>query len=366
MEINIKKIHADENWCLYRGELECIQDTLSFAVYLKGYKRRSVDGTIHAKMTSLKYWYGYLNEIEKDVNDYITTREQSGFIDYLDRQENKQKVKTLHVAGKSKYGTGFSPKTTVRHQSNVYQYYQYLNSRDRTSLEPDQYPFMELVEVPGTSIQDLPKTIANSDVRRMINSCEHLRDKLIIFLIFTVGLRLGELCSLTMSVIDFADGTIRMDERQFLDLDTGTLKTGPRRLKGNRLLFELIHKYCVFERDRIAESDNLFVNLSSRGGAVRGGPMSSGGVEALFKRIKKKTGLRVCHPHALRHTFSTNFLRLKEKNDKVSLAKLQKLLGHKNINTTLIYTHLDYTDFDKELGGDYDEFLAEAMGDIPW
>jgi integrase len=364
--IEIKKIETDENWCLCRGVLGCVQDTLSYAVYLKGVKRRSVDGTIHGKMTSLKYWYEYLDEIGKGVNDFITTREQSGFVDFLDRQENKQKVKPLHVVGKGKYGTGFSPKTTVRHQSNVYQYYQYLGSRNRTSLEAQDYPFKEIVVVKGWDIKDLPKTIEKSDVRKMINACNCLRDKLIIFFMFSVGLRLGELCSLTMSVIDIAHGTINMDRREYLDLETGTLKTGPRRLKGNRLLFELFHRYCVFERDRVAECDNVFVNLTTRGGANRGGPMNRGAIEALFKRIKKKTGLKVCHPHALRHTFSTNFLRLREKNDKVTIGKLQKLLGHADIKTTMMYTHLDYTDFDKELGGDYEAYLDDSMGDILW
>ena len=364
--IEIKKIETDENWCLSRGELGYLRDTLSFAVYLKEVKRRSVDGTIHGKMTSLKYWYEYLDEIGKGVNDFITTREQTGFVNFLDKQENKQKVKPLHVVGKGKYGTGFSPKTTVRHQANVYEYYQYLGSRNRTSLETENYPFKEPVVVKGSDIKDLPKTIEKSDVRKMITACENLRDRLIIFLLFSVGLRLGELCSLTTDVIYTAHGTINMDAREYLDLETGTLKTGPRRLKGNRLLFELYHRYCVFERDRIAVCDNVFVNLTTRGGAKRGGPMNDGAIEALFRRIKRKTGLKVCHPHALRHTFSTNFLRLREKNDKVTLAKLQKLLGHKDIRSTMIYTHLDYTDFDKELGPDYEAFMDDSMGDILW
>lgn len=354
------------NWCLYRGEFDCIQDTLSFANYLKGFRRRDVDGTIHPKMASLKYWYEYLCEIGKDTDDYITLEEQVGFVDYLDRQENKQKVKPMYVVGKTKYGTGFEPGTTIRHQSNVHEYYQYLNDRGRTSLKSEDFPFKVIIAPKdATNDKPLPKTIANSDVRRMVAACTCLRDKLIVVMMFTVGLRLGELCSLTMRVINFADGTIDMDNREYLDLETGTLKTGPRRLKGNKLLFDLLHKYCLFERDRVARCDNLFVNLSRRGGAELGGPMNDGAIKALFKRIKKKTGLKVCYPHALRHTFATNFLRLKEKNDKITIAKLQKILGHKDLRTTMIYTHLDYTDYDKEIGADFDKLLYDCFGKEP-
>lgn len=373
--MQIKEVYGDKNgqlvhssWCLYANEYECLQETLAYADYQKEFRFRHLD-TIQNKMISLKLWYNYIGNLGKAYSNYFTLQDQSGFLSYLDSQINRQKVKPVHVVGKSKYSTGFTASTVNRHIATIREYYRFLREHGHISLAEDELPFKSLRGVKNDVFyrkeeSEIPEVLTMTEVKQMIQACTTLRDKLIIVMMVTVGLRLGELCSLTTQCIDFATCTIRMNKR-YLDLETGRLKTGPRTLRGNQVLFALLQRYYLLERNRYAHCDNIFINLSNRAGADVGAPMTMGAVKALFKRIKKTTRIPGCHAHALRHTFATNFLRLKEKNDKVSLAILQKLLGHKNINTTMIYTHLDYTDTDRfGVGETFENFVKQSLSDV--
>jgi len=351
------------NWCLYRDDFNCIQESLAFADFVKTVRRRALK-TVFGKMTALKYWHEYLELIGKDIRDYITLQEQTKFGEFLAAKENRHKLKPLYVSGQNKYERGFSAKTVNRHQADIKEYYVFLKNYEYTKLAHEELPFRNpsLSRIKEEKV--LPKVMTMPEVRMLISACTTLRDKLIVIMLVTMGLRVGELCSLTLKIIDYSNGTFNMLEREYLDLETGTLKTGPRNLKGNKVLFSLLQKYFLLERDACEHCDNILVTLASTAGQTAGSPLSQGAVKALFKRLKARTGIRNCHPHTLRHTFATNFLRLRKKNDKITLAQLQKLLGHKNLNTTLIYTHLDYTDLDIAVGTTFEDFVAESIGTV--
>lgn len=322
--------------------------------------------TIHKKMSSLKYWYAYLKLNDLKFSDYFTLQEQNGFIKFLDKQINKKRKRTIYVAGKSPYEQGFDPATVNRHKDNIREYYKFLSDRGHIDLSADELPFrvIEGVKSDRKVNTTIPEFNSMAEVRQMIDACNSLRDKLIIVMVVVTGLRVGELCSLTVRTLDFTRHTIRL-KRPYLDLETGTIKTGERILKGNKLLFSLIQKYFLLERDRVAKCDNIFVNLASRGGGTVGAPLTPYSVESFFTRLRGKTGIEPCHCHALRHTFSTNFLRVLEKADKskvskASMATLQKLLGHSNLNTTMIYTHLDFSD-GNVIGQPFEKFMYDNL-----
>ena len=344
-----------------------MQETLGFSDYQKSFRFRHID-TIQNKLISVKLWYTYIAGLAKEYFTYFTLQDQSGFLTFLDKQENRLKVKNIHIAGKSKYAPGFTASTVNRHIATIREYYRFLRENGYVSLDDHELPFRSIRGIKNDvfhrkEVKNVPEILTMAEVKRMIQTCTTLRDKLIVVMMVTVGLRLGELCSLTTQCVDFSTCTIRMNKR-YLDLATGRLKTGPRTLKGNQVLFSLLQRYYLLERNKYAVCDNIFINVNRRAGVAIGAPMTMGAVQALFKRIRKATGIADCHPHALRHTFATNFLRLKEKNDKISLAILQKLLGHKNINTTMIYTHLDYTDIDLLIGESFESFVKQNLGDI--
>src|SRR5699024_11526666 len=76
-------------------------------------------------------------------------------------------------------------------------------------------------------------------------------------------------------------------------------------------------------------SDVLFLN-------ARGGPITTRGIRYILDKMVKETSLRVdLHPHKLRHTFATHML-----NEGADLRSVHELLGHENLSSTQIYTHV--------------------------
>lgn len=368
--MNIKEIYKEEdskyileNYCLYKGEYECLHETLSFTNYLKRVKNRDIK-TIRYKVVSLKYWYEYLDSLGKTYRQYFTLQEQLDFITYLNNKENTKRVIPIRAINTPRYQTGFAKSTIATHVENIKQYYEFLSEYEYIKLKPDELPFRKSIGLTDRKMQKrtLPKYLTMEEVKILVNCCVTLRDKLIIVMMLSTGLRIGELCALTTQAFDFKRQVIVL-KREYLDLETGVLKTGERLLKGNKTLFSLLQRYYLFERNKVAQCDNVFVTLTNRGTCVQGTPLDINAVKQMFKRLRYKTGIENCHAHALRHTFATNFIQLKEKNDKVTLAMLQKLLGHKHLDTTMIYTHLDYTLTEYEGVHYYEQFIDENFVD---
>ena len=365
--MQIRKVYSnkegkliEENYCLYLDEYTCMIETLSFSDYLKRVKNRDIK-TINYKMISLKYWYEYIYSINMTYNDYFTLEQQLGFIEYLNNRENKRSVKDIRSIKESKYRSGFSNATINTHIENIRQYYLYLKSSYYIDLKDNELPFRKTLGIVNRKpeIKKLPEFLTTEEVNILLNNCNCIRDKLIITMMVSTGLRIGELCSLTKKAINFKKYTIEL-KREYLDLETGTLKTGERLLKGNKLLFMLLQRYYILERDNIAKCDNVFVTLNGNN-KVKGYPLNINAVKQLFKRLRIKTGIKSCHAHALRHTFATNFISLKEKDDNVSLAMLQKLMGHKHIDTTMIYTHIDYIADEYSNSKYFEEYINKAF-----
>jgi len=144
------------------------------------------------------------------------------------------------------------------------------------------------------------------------------RDRALLELFYSSGLRLSELCALTWRDIDFASGLVNV--------------LG----KGNR------QRRVPFGRPaRQALQD---WQKESRGGAGtpvfpgRNGPISQRAVQVRIKQLAQRQGLfKHVHPHMLRHSFASHILE-----SSGDLRGVQELLGHADIATTQIYTHLDF------------------------
>jgi integrase/recombinase XerC len=148
------------------------------------------------------------------------------------------------------------------------------------------------------------------------------RDKAVVELFYSSGLRLGELVGLSREDIDFAQCQVTV--------------TG----KGSRTRIVPVGRYAVAaikdwlpERERLLQKGEraLFVNH-------RGRRISSRAIQYLMKKWAIKLGLSSdVHPHVLRHSFATHVLQ-----SSGDLRAVQEMLGHANISTTQIYTHLDF------------------------
>jgi integrase/recombinase XerC len=172
----------------------------------------------------------------------------------------------------------------------------------------------------------LPETIDVDQVNRLLSfrTDDELgaRDKAIMELFYSSGLRLSELVGLDLTDLDLADRTVRV-------LGKGR-KT--RIVPVGRYAVEAI-THWLRQRPGMAGTGERALFVSQRGERLR--PRS---VQTRIAQWAKRQGLGVhVHPHMFRHSFATHLLE--SSND---LRGVQELLGHASISTTQVYTHLDF------------------------
>jgi integrase/recombinase XerD len=156
-------------------------------------------------------------------------------------------------------------------------------------------------------------------------------------------MRIGQALGLRHSDIQTWTNTIRIVPRSDNINNSRTKRVEPYGIHVPTELMALYRDYVVSELDELT-SDYVFVNLWQ--GEI-GQPMKYETVIALFRRLSKKTNIRV-RPHMLRHTHATELIR-----SEWDMAYVQKRLGHAHIQTTMdIYAHLG----DKDLKKAYQEF----------
>ena len=115
---------------------------------------------------------------------------------------------------------------------------------------------------------------------------------------------------------------------------------------------QIYSDYLIEEYPIDIDSDYVFVNIWD--GKI-GTPMNYSGVESLFRRLSKKTGIDV-HPHLLRHTHATELVR-----DGWEMAYVQKRLGHADVQTTInTYVHLTSDDMREA----YEKYLEEKRSKL--
>lgn len=333
-----------ENYGIYKDDFDCVYETLSFFCYLKDVRKRELS-TIRNKATAICYWYQYVDSTGQDIDAFFTLNEQMAFVRFLETKINYQRRKKLYISGSSPYEKGLANTTIRIYMTAINEYYTFLKRNDMIKISKKYLPFRKELGIAANKKKysfTLPESLSADEVNCMISACTNYRDKAIIITMVSTGLRLGELSTLTINALDFATHTVHL-RHQYLDLENGVLKTGERELKGSAVMFNAIQKYLILERSRVAKCDNLFVTLKGRNNKPAGYPLKEDSLKTFFTRLRRKTGIRNCHAHILRHTFASMFLASKDKNDKITVAMLQKLMGHKSINTTMIYTHLDYT-----------------------
>ncbi|MEY2665820.1 MAG: hypothetical protein RLZZ480_925 [Candidatus Parcubacteria bacterium] len=197
----------------------------------------------------------------------------------------------------------------------------FLRKRGIEALSPER---IELAKVPERSLDlitptELKRLLAAPDVKTL----EGKRDRAILELLFSTGLRISELCGLSIDDVDL------------------TRDEFPVRGKGEkvRVVFlsdaakKFLHEYLTARKDL---EEALFVRYGRKandGGDLRLQPRA---VQRLIKFYAGKAGItRKVTPHVIRHSFATDLL-----SNGADLRSVQALLGHANIGTTQVYTHV--------------------------
>jgi integrase/recombinase XerD len=176
-----------------------------------------------------------------------------------------------------------------------------------------------------------PGCLTDKQVEILVNATRRLRDKLIILMLNSTGMRKGELLGLCHEDIgDFGDNSIRVVKR--LNNPNGARAKGAERtIPVTASLRQLYNDYLLYEYPSV-ESDYVFVNIWE--GNI-GAPMNPIVLNTMFKRLSSKTGIKV-YPHLFRHTYASRLL-----NAGYAVDRVKYLLGHASIQTTLdIYSHV--------------------------
>jgi site-specific recombinase XerD len=233
---------------------------------------------------------------------------------WLNRQEARPSPKSRSVGGALK------KKTQNYYLIALRAFLKYMRKRGVTSLEPEK---IELAKIGDRSL-DL---ITDAELSRLLTAPSgsdqrSLRDRAILHLLFSTGLRVSELCSLDT------------------DIDLGRDEFSIRG-KGDkvRVVFlseeakEAIREYLRARKDM---EEALFIGLGKRTGIDGSRRITPRSVQRIIKFYAAKAGItRKVTPHTLRHSFATDLL-----SNGADLRSVQALLGHAHIATTQVYTHV--------------------------
>lgn len=151
-----------------------------------------------------------------------------------------------------------------------------------------------------------------------------IRDHAILELFYSSGLRLSELVNLNLDALDFSEGTVQV--------------TG----KGNKTRIVPLGSHAIdaIQKWLKNRADLLVNNVSEKAVFIglQGRRISARNIQYRLKQWSIKQGINSSvHPHMLRHSFATHVLQ-----SSGDLRAVQEMLGHANISTTQVYTHLDY------------------------
>ena len=158
------------------------------------------------------------------------------------------------------------------------------------------------------------EAFSDEEIERLRDGCKYHRDLVIFEFLYSTGIRIGELIRLNRDSIDF-------EERECIVLGKGD--------KERIAYFDARTKLHLQEYLDSRDDDNPALFVSIRKPATR---LTAGGVEVMMSRLGKRCDVEKCHPHRCRRTCATSAL---EKG--MPLEQVQKMLGHEQIATTLLY-----------------------------
>jgi len=217
---------------------------------------------------------------------------------------------------------GLAPSSIRRHISSIRTYYKFLVSEGFAPLDPS-----ERIELPKVW-RKLPDVLTHEEVEALLGAPsldEKLawRDRALLEVAYATGVRVSELIGLGVSDVWYDDRLVRV-------LGKGAkerlVPIGRRALGATALYVREIRP--KLERGKAA--GKLFLN-------TRGGPLSRVGAWGIIKRCAARAGLeKRVSPHTLRHTFATHLLE-----GGADLRAVQEMLGHADLSTTQLYTHVD-------------------------
>ncbi|MCX7908045.1 MAG: site-specific tyrosine recombinase XerD [Ignavibacteria bacterium] len=218
---------------------------------------------------------------------------------------------------------GISTITQARYLSSLRNFFNFLNLQGKIKSNP-----VEKIDSPKIR-RNLPDVLTVDEVFKILDSvptenCLGIRDKAILEILYACGLRVSELINLKQRDIFFDEGFARIWGKGYKERIVPIGKSALEWVK-------LYQKKCrhLLVRDNADTKDILFLNS-------RGGKFSRMGIWKIIRHYALIVGLdEKVHPHIFRHSFATHLLE-----GGADIRVVQEMLGHSDISTTQIYTHL--------------------------
>ena len=256
--------------------------------------------TIHSYINDLQHYILYLNDLgihdvqsirECDINDYL-----------IELRED------------------FTPATVNRRLASIRSFHRFLAQRDPKLIDPSRF-------LRGSKKQaHLPLYLNETEITRILESFStsdlDVLHKSIIELLYGCGLRVSELVGLDMDHVRFDEGTLRV-------LGKGSKeRLVPLSGAASERLRDYVEVRGELTCRRAKPTPAVFLN-------ARGGRISRQSVHGIVSKAGLSIGVSNLHPHTLRHSFATHLLE-----GGADLRSIQEMLGHSDISTTQIYTHV--------------------------
>jgi integrase/recombinase XerD len=271
------------------------------------------------------------NELERKLNKFF------GFLEKLDISRADQ-ITQEHIRewqAELYHAVNFKGKPNgIPHQNKmlaaVKQFLAFLNDRDYIVADPAKD--IKYAKEPQT----LPKSIlTKAEIKKIIHTPDvrcaiGYRDRTILEVLYSTGIRSQELCNLILEDVDYHDGFVRIIQ--------GKGKKD-RVVPIGRIACRYLENYIKGVRQEFVKdphNNSLFFTS-------RGNPMNSDALWKLVKKYGRKAKIKKnIYPHTFRHTCATGMLK-----NNANIRAIQELLGHAFLDATQIYTHVNITDLKK-------------------
>ncbi len=255
----------------------------------------------------------------RDVGHFVFFASASGI-----RSPGEIKPRLLHDYAAQLSELGLDPSSIRRRQSALRAYFAYLVDEGVVSTNPTDKMIRPRLG------RRLPDHLSQAEAARLVEAVQesstvYWRDRAILELLYSTGMRVTELVGLLLRRLDLENGSC-------LILGKGGKE---RYAPIGRAALEGLRRYLRDVRPRLDKGRSrgrVFLNQ-------RGGPLSRAWAWRIVRDAARRAGIsRAVSPHTLRHTFATHMLE-----GGADLITVQEILGHAHIVTTEIYTHLDLT-----------------------
>ena len=291
--------------------------------------KKKTENCIKAYRRYLKLERGYSpNTIEAymlDVEKLIRA------LDAMQVQLLDCRLEDLQAFAASLHDIGIGPRSQCRILSGVRSLFRFLMLDGWIEQDPS-----ELLESPQIG-KHLPEVLSTAEIDRMeaaidVSKNEGHRDRAIIEVLFSCGLRVSELCTLRISNVYEDDGFIRVMGKGSKER---LVPISDKAINELRLWYSQRNTTWPIKK---GEEDYVFLNR-------RGAHLTRTMILIMIKKVAAEAGIqKVISPHTLRHSFATVLLE-----GGADLRAIQAMLGHESIGTTEIYTHISMTTLRDEI-----------------